>query len=86
MKLLECNSCGSKEIVEEQGYAVCVFCRSKFLPGAEDGAPPETEIAIDSDIQALLIKCRADPANSRRYANLILDIDPTNREAAKYLR
>lgn len=86
MRLVECTSCGSKDFVEAQVYAVCVFCRSKFLPSAEDGAPPETEISIESDILALLCKCRADPANSRRYANLILDIDPTNREAMNYLR
>lgn len=86
MKLVECTRCGSKDLNEEKGYAVCVFCRSKFLLNTEDRTPPRTEISIESDIEALLCKCRADPANSRRYANLILDIDPTNREAVKYLR
>ena len=86
MKLVECTGCGSKDLVEDRGYVVCVFCLSKFLLNAEDGAPPKTRIDIESDIQALLRKCRADPANSRRYANLILDIDPTNSEAVKYLR
>ena len=86
MRLIVCTNCGSKDFVEQSGHTVCVFCLSKFLPSIEDGLPPRTEISIQSDIQELLCKCRADPANSRRYANLILDIDPTNREAAKYLR
>jgi hypothetical protein len=46
----------------------------------------ESTIEINADIQALLEKCKSDPNNRRRYASLILDIDPTNQQANQYLR
>jgi hypothetical protein len=85
MQPVECPKCGSMDLVAQGGYVVCAYCRSKFVPRDEDIPPPESIISVESDIQALLRKCRDDPANSRRYANLILDIDPTNLEAMKYL-
>jgi len=48
--------------------------------------PRETVMDLLSDIQMLLQKCESDPANRYRYANLILDMDPTNQTAMKYLR
>lgn len=86
MKLVKCIRCGSKELFEEGGYVVCAYCQSQFAPQAGDLPAKETLIGIDSDIQTLLQKCKDDPANRRRYASLILDIDPTNYEAATYLR
>jgi len=71
---------------EENGLIVCAYCQSQFVPHAEDLRPKESVVGVYSDIQNLLEKCRADPANRRRYASLILDLDPTNREAAAYLR
>ena len=55
------------------------------LPLDERDPPPRSVIDVESDIQALLQKCREDPLNRNRYASLILDIDPTNREARSYL-
>ena len=46
----------------------------------------QSSIALDDDVARLLEKCRTDPRNARKYANLVLDIDPHNREALKYLR
>ncbi len=43
-------------------------------------------IALDDDVQMLLIKCHNDPTQANKYANLILDIDPNNKEAIKYLK
>lgn len=86
MKLVRCTRCGSRELVEEDGFAVCTYCRSRFAPQADDLPKRETVIGVHSDIQLLLNKCKADPANSRRYANLILDLDPNNYEATTYLR
>ena len=40
---------------------------------------------MDDDVERLLQKCRTDRRNARKYANLVLDIDPTNQEALKYL-
>ena len=81
MKLVKCTNCGSNELIEESGLVVCVYCRSKYVPQAKDALQSKTVIGITSDIEALLQKCKQDPTNRRRYANLILDIDPTNQEA-----
>jgi hypothetical protein len=86
MKLVECTRCGSKELFEENGYVVCEYCRSRFAPQADDVPQRETVIGVQSDLQVLLQKCKDDPANRRRYASLILDIDPTNYTAIQYLR
>ena len=86
MKLVECKSCGSKEFTEENRLVVCSYCRSKFVPQVDDLPLMTAVIGMDSDIEILLQKCRDDPANARKYANLILDIDPTNREATAFLR
>ena len=32
MKLVDCTSCGSKELVEEEGFIVCVYCQSRYVP------------------------------------------------------
>jgi hypothetical protein len=82
MKPFECSCCGSKELQEVNGYSVCVYCQSKFKLATQNCV---AAIDIYSDIQQLLNKCISDPLNRKRYANLILDIDPTNREALKYI-
>lgn len=85
MMLIDCPCCGSKELNENDGFIVCVYCRTKYSPQPNDTQVTETRIGIVSDIQALLQKCREDPSNRRRFANLILDIDPTNQEAKQHL-
>ena len=86
MKLVKCTKCGSNELFEESGYVVCVYCRLKFVPSTGDRPKSESTISVYQDIHELLEKCRSDSSNSRRYANLILDIDPTNVEVLQYLR
>lgn len=86
MKLVECTRCGSTELTEHDGHVICAYCQSRYVPQARDVPVRETTIAIDSDIQGLLQKCKEDPLNCRRYASLILDIDPTNQQANQYLR
>ena len=86
VRLLKCTRCGSKELSSENGYVVCAYCQSRFSPQTGDLPAKETTIGVHSDVQALLQRCKDDPANRRRYANLILDIDPTNLEAIQYLR
>ena len=80
MTRIVCEACGANEWSEEGSYRVCKFCGSKYqiLRG-------NSEIALGDDVQRLLQKCRTDPARARKYANLVLDIDPTNQEARKYL-
>jgi len=86
MKSLDCSHCGSKELVERGGFLTCIYCQSRFVLEAAETPLKSTEIAISADIKALLRKCQDDPKNRSRYANLILDIDPSNDEARRYLR
>jgi DNA-directed RNA polymerase subunit RPC12/RpoP len=86
MKLVECTRCGSTELTEIDGSVNCDYCQSKYLIQDEDLVTRETTIGVHADIQALLEKCKSDPNNRRRYASLILDIDPTNQQANQYLR
>ena len=78
MKLMQCKQCGGTDFHRENGNAICDYCGAKY-------AIEESMIGLTSDIQNLLEKCRQDPKNARKYANLILDIDPDNQEALEYL-
>jgi hypothetical protein len=86
MKQINCAKCGSNDLASDGGYVVCGFCRSRWALQADELPRVETVIDMDSDIQALLQKCVIDPVNRRRYAALILDIDPTNQQAYQHLR
>ncbi len=99
-EVLLCESCGANEFESQGNYWVCSFCGTKFLI-CEDGkhsssgstiitvagtAPgKKSNISLDDDIRELLEKCRKEPKKARRYANRILDLDPTNEEALFYL-
>ena len=84
MKLIQCKQCGG-ELYRDENFMVCKYCGARFAIEKEDLGPRNSTIQLDADIEALLEKCRKDPKNARRYANLILDIDPDNKEALKYL-
>lgn len=81
MNSIQCSKCGSTDFTEFEQYLVCDYCKSKHIPPAK---VKETVIGVQSDVEMLLQKCKDDPANSRRYAGLVLDIDPTNTEAYRY--
>lgn len=85
MKMLVCENCGSTEIVEINGYRMCCYCRTRYVIQQSDAAPRTSHIAINDDIARLLQKCRENPGEASRYANLVLDIDPGNLEALRYL-
>jgi uncharacterized Zn finger protein (UPF0148 family) len=84
MKLINCEKCGASDFYEQNGFRICCYCDAKYALRAEDMAPKKSNIALNDDVTLLLQKCRDDPANARRYASLVLDIDPTNKEARKY--
>jgi len=86
MILIECTKCGSNELFEEVGYVVCAYCRLRFVRQPGDVPTTETVITLDHDIENLLERCRNDLSSRRRLANLILDIDPTNVEAKRFLQ
>ncbi len=85
MKLLACTNCGSKEFSIEGGYQVCIYCKSKYAMQKDDLPIKDTVINLDDDVSRLLQKCKAEPKNASKYALLILEIDPFNAEAKKYL-
>ena len=78
MKGKICPCCGANEFKEKNGRIFCAFCDTEMSSST-------SEIALDEDVLRLLRKCEENPRNARRYANLILDIDPTNEDALKYL-
>jgi hypothetical protein len=85
MKTILCEHCGASDFTEKDGYRICNYCGSKFEITMSDLGIKESGICITDDVQRLLYKCRTDKKNAKKYANLILDIDPTNEEALKYL-
>lgn len=85
MRFIQCQRCGSSEFDEKNGYRVCKYCNASYKLFTEDVAQKSTSIGINDDVQRLLDKCKKEPWNAKKYANLILDIDATNSEAKKYL-
>jgi hypothetical protein len=85
MKLLTCTKCGGSDFLEQNGFRICRYCRSKYAILSDESAPSDSNIALDDDVKMLLQKCRNDPANAHKYASLVLDIDPFNAEAKKIL-
>ena len=82
---IQCTSCGSTELTEVDGYSICDYCQSRFVPKADETISKKTTLGGLSDVELLLQKCETDPANRRRYASLILDMDPANPIAIQYL-
>lgn len=100
METLVCKNCGANALVRKNEYMVCPYCESRFAITREErrrglfGSSHHTtlshsgvdsSIALDDDVTRLLEKCKSDPRNARKYANLLLDIDPDNEEALKFL-
>ena len=85
MKAIVCEHCGGDEFMEKDGYRVCRYCKSRFnIPKEEKAA--DSKISLNEDVQRLLDKCKKEPFRARRYATLILEIDPNNKEARRILR
>ena len=67
--------------------AIRRYCGSKYALEKDDVArQASTHIALDDDVARLLAKCEAEPTRARKYANLVLDIDPSNTRAMKELK
>jgi hypothetical protein len=81
---LECKNCGSRQLLKTVKDLICTHCESIFSVVEEKSPAVNFNSSIQSDIQNLLLKCREDPENLRKYANLILDIDPTNKDVHKF--
>lgn len=85
MKEIVCTQCAGREWIEQNGFRTCAFCGTKYRLTADDYAVLSSDISLNGDVQRLLQKCKEDPINARKYANLALDIDPGNAEALGYL-
>lgn len=85
MKRIVCACCGADDFVYRDGMRICQYCNSRYELEKDERGPRTSVVSLNSDIDRLLAKCKADPKNAKRYASLILDIDPTNREAKKYI-
>ncbi len=81
MKALTCEKCGASDWEKRNGLWYCKFCGTSY----KNETPKESEISLNDDVKRLLDKCKTEPYNATKYANLILDIDPNNIEALKYL-
>lgn len=86
MKEIRCRSCGSTELIKIGEILKCRYCGTEHKSSLTERSLKRTSISLNSDVEALLQKCKHDPKHAKRYANLILDIDPTNQEALKYLK
>jgi uncharacterized Zn finger protein (UPF0148 family) len=82
MKSLVCEKCGSTSFKEENGYLVCAYCGVKYF----NEKKADSKIDINDDVKELLLKCEKYPLKAKRFAKLILDIDPNNKEALRYLK
>lgn len=78
-----CPYCESRYAITKQTCSSGFWGSSHHATLTHSGV--DSNIALDDDVQRLLKKCKTDPRNARKYANLILDIDPDNEEAYKYL-
>jgi hypothetical protein len=85
MELIACTQCGANEFFEHDGFRVCRYCRSKYKIKTATLEFVNSSIALDDDVARLLQQCVSDPVNARKYANLVLDIDPNNTTAMSYL-
>ena len=90
MEIFSCKNCGAKNLLREKDAWVCPYCDARFVVplhsagGSRDNF--SSSIDLEDDVARLLAKCKSDPKNARKYANLVLDIDPDNPEALMYLR
>ena len=85
MKALVCEHCGGDEFTEKDGHRICMYCKSRFIIPKEEKPSIGVSISLNDDIKNLLEKCKRHPGRAHYYASLILDIDPTNKDALKYL-
>ena len=76
-----CKNCGSNDFEQDGRNMTCRFCGSKFILDKEHDSVKETTIALNEDVVQLLHRWRENPAEGDKYAKLILQIDPNNKQA-----
>ena len=91
MERIDCETCGGSEFIEQDGFAVCTFCRSKYditeLRKRQVGGM-SAEVSSDSSIKTLLDRAErfwktGDKAKAKKLYAQVLEFDPTNETARK---
>ena len=86
MERIACTACGSSDFYEQDGFAFCSYCRSRYditeLKKRQVGGM-SAEVSSDSSIQILLDKAEVlwktgDRAKARKLYAQVLEFDPTN--------
>ena len=99
MKKIICSCCGSSQFSFINGYRICNYCETRYSISLDEqrcenkaiieknlkNKELSSGININNDVERLLNLCKKDKAHASKYANLILDIDPSNQEALKYI-
>ena len=81
MQELKCSNCGSNELTKDGSFYVCNYCGTKHILSKDDVLIIDSSIELNEDVLRLIRKMDEDPNNSKKYAQLILQIDPHNRRA-----
>ena len=85
MKQIKCTVCGANELQKIDGFYVCSFCGTKHVLTEEEYLKADSTINLNEDVVRVLHRWKDDPANGKKYAQLILQIDPSNEKAKKEL-
>lgn len=87
MKRIQCELCGSNEIVKENDFFVCKHCGTKYSLEEAQKLLVKVEIDKSKETENWLIlarRARSDEnkENASKYYGLVLEQDPNNWEAA----
>ena len=93
MNAIVCKQCGAWDLHEMNGVAICPYCGTKYVLSVEEKSAissastgvVSSQIALSDDVERLLQKCKTDRKNAKKYANLVLELDPYNEEVLQYL-
>lgn len=99
MKALQCEMCGSQDIIKQDGYFVCQYCGTKYsveeakkmmIEGTVDVSGSTVKVDISEELSNLYqIARRAkddnNGENAAKYYDMILVKDPSSWEASFYV-
>ncbi len=80
-----CENCGSKEYTVQKKKVICAYCHTCYKAQKGDPFTFGAKIDLMDDINILVSKCIKEPHNAKRYANIILEMDPYNQFARRYV-
>lgn len=88
MKRITCETCGSNDIIKQEGYYICQSCLTKYTPEEAKKLLVEGTVKIDNSdrvVKWLELGRRAiegdDYLSAEKYYTLVLEEVPDNWEA-----